>query len=296
MAKRANNYEIRLLTSSKDIGLRRLRSYTAALGCGAQIFHSFQDLFTALEIGKSGSANQQCRSIVLHDCSLPLSSSELATISRLARVFVIDQPRPDQIHQVPADNSPIWKQEAYFRCSLNTFLESSVIRMAMAQLCQPETPFSIGNLLRWGTTEHTWQSFVDLSLADAGLQFVRKLNLAGPCRRLTEMFTHYVHINLHSMGIQVEKVRFSTDGIMTALIASCRAPENTPVGFLTSELRVHDFYAGVINKVSSSELEIGALFLQNPLQEDGQERIILTLEKDLTPLEKTVDDDLERAG
>lgn len=292
MAKRANNYEIRLLTSSKEIGLRRLRSYTAALGCGAQIFHSFQDLQTALE----SAAVPRARAIILHDCSIQLTSNELATLAKLARVFVIDQPQNGAAVMLPGETSPYWKQEAYFRCTLNTFLDSPVIRMAMAQLCQPEAPFTIGNLLRWGTTEHVWQSFSDVSLSDAGLQFVRKLNLAGPCRRLTEMFTHFTHINLHSIGVEVENVRFSSDGIMTALIAKCRMQESVPVGYLASELRVHDFYAGVVNKTSETTLEIGALFHQNPLQEDGQEKIVLTLDKDLTPLASAADDDLEKAG
>jgi hypothetical protein len=292
LAKRANNYEIRLLTASKEIGLRRLRSYTASLGCGAQIFHSFQDLQTALE--SAGEARARC--IILHDCSIHLTSQKLSALARLARVFVIDQPQTGSAVMLPVETSPYWKQEAYFRCTLNTFLDSPVIRMAMAQLCQPETPFQIGNLLRWGTTEHTWQSFADISLSDAGLQFVRKLNLAGPCRRLTEMFTHFTHINLHSLGIDVEDVRFASDGIMTALIARCRMQESVPIGYLASELRVHEFYAGVVNKTSETGLEIGALFHQNPLQEDGQEKIVLTLDKDLTPIAVAKDEDLDKAG
>ena len=292
MAKRANNYEVRLLTSSKDIGLRRLRSYTAALGSGAQIFHSYQDLQLAIE----SSHSQRVRNIILHDSSVYLTSQEIMTLAKHARIFVIDQPRANEPTSLPADTSVLWKQEAYFRCSLNTFLDSPVIRMAMAQLCQPQTSFSIGNLLRWGATEQYWRTSSPESLSDAGLNFVRKLNLAGECRRITEMFTHYTHVNLHNLGIEVESVRFSSDGILTALIARCKLKDNVAISYLASELRIHDFYAGVVNKISDKDIEIGALFHQNPLQEDGQEKIVVTLDKDLTALEKDAVSDLEKAG
>lgn len=292
MAKRANNFEIRLLTSSKDIGLRRLRSYTAALGSGAQIFHSVQDLQTAIE-----SHNEpRVRSIILHDGSIHLTTLEITTLAKKSRIFILDQPRVSNNVVLPAESSVFWKQEAYLRCSLQTFLESPVIRMSMAQLCQPGTPFSISNLLRWGATEHFWNAAENRSLSDTGLNFVRTLNLPGECRRITEMFTHFIHINLENLGITVDSVRFSSDGIMTALIAKCRLQQQVQISYLTSELRVHDFYAGVINKTGDDELEIGALFYQNPLQEDGQEKIVLTLDKDRTPLDTELDIDLEKAG
>lgn len=218
------------------------------------------------------------------------------TLAKHARIFVIDQPRANEPTSLPADTSVLWKQEAYFRCSLNTFLDSPVIRMAMAQLCQPQTSFSIGNLLRWGATEQYWRTSSPESLSDAGLNFVRKLNLAGECRRITEMFTHYTHVNLHNLGIEVESVRFSSDGILTALIARCKLKDNVAISYLASELRIHDFYAGVVNKISDKDIEIGALFHQNPLQEDGQEKIVVTLDKDLTALEKDAVSDLEKAG
>ncbi len=292
MAKRAHNYEVRLLTSSKDIGLRRLRSYTAALGCGAQIFHSYQDLLLAID----SSQTQRVRNIILHDSSVYLSTQEVTSLAKRARIFVIDQPRVNELTNLPVDTSVLWKQEAYFRCSLSTFLESPVIRMTMAQLCQPETSFSIGNLLRWGATEQYWNQTSTESLSDTGINFVRKLNLAGECRRITEMFTHYTHVNLHSLGIDVDSVRFSSDGILTALIARCKLKDNVAISYLASELRIHDFYAGVVNKISDKDIEIGALFHQNPLQEDGQEKIVVTLDKDLTALEKDVVIDLEKAG
>lgn len=292
MAKRANNFEIRLLTSSKDIGLRKLRSYTAALGSGAQIFHSVQDLQTAIE-----SHNEpRIRSIILNDGSVHLTSNELTTLAKKSRVFVIDQPKVGNNTDLPTDTSVIWKQEAYFRCSLTTFLESPVIRMSMAQLCQPTSEFSISNLLRWGATEHLWKSSENRSLPDTGLNFVRTLNLAGECRRITEMFTHFIHINLDNLGITVDSVRFSSDGIMTALIAKCKLQRQVQISYLARELRVHDFYAGIVNKTGADELEIGALFYQNPLQEDGQEKIVLTLDKDRTPLVEEQTVDLEKAG
>ncbi len=272
--------------------MRRLRSYTAALGGGAQIFHSYQDILLAIESSRS----KRVRNIILHDSSVFLTSQEMNTLAKLARIFVIDQPRADAPTNLPADTSMIWKQEAYFRCSLNTFLDSPVIRMAMAQLCQPETAFSIGNLLRWGATEHYWRTSTAESLSDTGLNFVRKLNLAGECRRITEMFTHFTHVNLHSLGMEVDNVRFSSDGILTALIARCKLKDSVAISYLASELRVHDFYAGVVNKISDNQIEIGALFHQNPLQEDGQEKIVVTLDKDQSALDIETVIDLEKAG
>ncbi len=292
LSKRANNYVVRLLTSSKEIGLRRLRSYTAALGSGAQIFHSYQDLLLAIELSRS----QRVRNIILHDSSVYLTSQEMNTLSKLARIFVIDQPRANEPSDLPVEASVIWKQEAYFRCSINTFLDSPVIRMAMAQLCQPKTAFSIGNLLRWGATEHYWSTTSEESLSDTGLNFVRKLNLAGECRRITEMFTHFTYINLQSLGMDVESVRFSSDGILTALIARCKLKDSVAITYLASELRIHDFYAGLVNKISDKEIEIGALFHQNPLQEEGQEKIVVTLDKDQSALDVNKVIDFDKAG
>ncbi len=281
LSERQNNFDLKLLTASKDVGLRRLRSYSASLGGGAQIFHTHEDLRRHLEHlhQERGACHHQ--SIVLHDHSVPLSPAQLAELATRARIFALDQPL-GSAPRLPQEDSTQWTLEAYLRCSLATFLDSPVVRLSMAHMCRAGRPFGLAQLLRWGHAQTTWQLSGGQgthAISDAGLQFTRQLNLTGEGRRLVEMFSHFASARLQSLGLTSDAVTFGSDGLLIVATARCHAASDLSVRSVCEELRVHDFPIAVVNRINQHEYEIGGLFHQLALDAGTTERVLMVFDK-----------------
>lgn len=277
MAERLNNFDLKLLTASKEVGLRRLRSYSASLGGGAQIFNSFEDVRRNLETSFQG----RRLNIVLHDNTIPLGAGQLEELKRFARVFVLHKPDHENKVLVPKATAACWSMESYMQCSLGAFLDSPVIRMSMAQMCKTDQPFHLEHLLRWGHAASTWKVSDDKSVADASISFVRELNLGGEGRRLTEMFTHFIEARLDDLGLVKDAVTFGSDGLLITVIAHCQPAPNTSVRDLAEELRIHEFPISVINQLEHGRIEVAALYYPFQLASIHEERIVMVFNKAL---------------
>src|SRR5690606_8586380 len=111
MAYQLNNFDLKLLTSSKEVGLRRLRSYSASLGGGAQIFGTFEDLRNVLEKLGHKTAEKPTESIVLYDDSVGLAKEQLKEIEKRARLFVLQSPRGVE-RPLPESGHAFWSAES----------------------------------------------------------------------------------------------------------------------------------------------------------------------------------------
>jgi hypothetical protein len=275
MAERLNNFDLKLLTASKEVGLRRLRSYSASLGGGAQIFNTFDDVRRNLETCFQG----RRLNIVLHDDTIPLTAAQLGELSKYARVFVLQKPDPQRHGLVPKATSPCWGMESYMQCSLGAFLDSPVIRMSMAQMCKTSQPFHLEHLLRWGHAASKWSAREKSSVADASQSFVRSLNLGGEGRRLTEMFSHFLQARLPDLGLRKDAVTFGSDGLLITVIAHCTPEPGMQIRDVAEELRIHDFPISVINRLDGGGVEIAALYYPFQLPAIHDERIVMVFNK-----------------
>lgn len=281
MSERQNNFDLKLLTASKDVGLRRLRSYSASLGGGAQIFHSYDDLRRHLENLALDGCSQAKQHIVLHDHSVALSPAQVTDLHRRVRVFALDKPLATA-PVLPQQDAAVWRSEAYLRCSLEAFLDSPVIRLSMAHMCRADQPFKLAQLLRWGHAQATWQLSAGRgpeAVADAGLQFTRRLNLTGEGRRLTEMFSHFTAARLPSLNLTSQSVTFGSDGLLIVVSARCRAEDGMSVRAVCEELRIHDFPIAVVNQLGPSDFEIAGLFHQLTPDAGVAERVMMVFDK-----------------
>lgn len=295
MAARANNFDLKLLTSSKEVGLRRLRSYAAALGGGASIFHSYEELRKSLEA--SASDRQAATfNIVLSDSTLDLAPTEVEGLQKRARVFILQ--RPDETtDRLPPPQAPCWTSESYFRCTLAAFLESPVVRMSMAQMCKGGQPFRLEHLLRWGHAASTWNHEDKTSVADHGISFIHGLSLAGEGRRLTEMFSHFIQARLKGLQLSKQRVIFGSDGLLLTVIARCRPEPGMDLRAVVEELKVHDFPIAIVNRLDFGQtVEIAGLYYPFTLPEIAAERIIMLFSKELGPAATSAVPTFEKAG
>lgn len=270
MSERLHQFDLKLLTSSKDVGLRRLRSYAASLGGGAQIYLSYDDLLRNLST--AGLAPE--RSIVLHDSSIRLTAAQLTELSRRSRLFVLQQQTAtDEL--MPPPSSHLWLAEGFLQCSLGAFFESPIMRMSMAQLVRRERAFQLTALLRWGHAQRMWQPQNRDTLADANLAFVRDLRLTGDGRRVAEMFSHFLQTGATHHGLVHDEVIFGSDGLLLLVAARCRLADSQTVSSLALELRIHDYPVAVVNQTSAKTVEIGALHYPFQPSPFNQEHMVL---------------------
>jgi hypothetical protein len=278
LGERLSKFDLKLLTASKEVGLRRLRSYAASLGGGAQIFNSYDDLRRSLEANFTG---RRAASIVLHDDTIPLGPTQFEALTRVARVFVLHRPDERRLAAVPPAGAPCWGMESYMQCTLGTFLESPLVRMCMAQLCTGGAPFHLEHLLRWGHASQTWVAKAgERTVGDASFAFIKSLNLTGEARRLTEMFTHFLEASLPALGLAKECVTFGSDGLLTMVTARCTEERGANPQAITAELRVHDFPIAVSNRLGERRCEVAGLYYPFQPQTVATERIVMAFSKD----------------
>jgi hypothetical protein len=138
------NCELKLLTTSKDVGLRRWRTFTAALGASGQIFHAINDLLLQLGSRRPNS----CVPIVIYDQTLALTPQDLSRLQACCRLFILRPPSLFSDISVPLPTAPAWAAEAYLQCSLNALMDSPVLRMSLGRLTLNGRRFQAHHLLR----------------------------------------------------------------------------------------------------------------------------------------------------
>ena len=268
------NCELKLLTTSKDVGLRRWRSFAAAFGGTGQIFNAVTDLLQHLNTGKQG-ANKP---IVIYDQTLLLSALDLTRLQQRCRLFFLRPPLTDSGINLPVATAPAWAAEAYLQCSLAALLESPVVRASLMRLVVHGRAFRIESLLRWGyamqTCEASGQALDRVSLA-----FNRSLNLNGEARRLSEMFTHFIQARVSQLGLRSELVTFGFDGILTLVAARCEVQGPLDIHAVAAELRVNDMHITMTNRLSGNYLEIAGLFHPQISSAGKNERMLLVLNR-----------------
>lgn len=275
MTEGVQHFDLKLLTSSKEVGLRRWRSYAAVLGGSASIFHSYDELYRHLD---TDPGNQHATSrIVLHDHSIELNTTRLEALQRLARVFLL-QPAKQQ-ESLPAATSPYWSAESYIRCSTTAMLENPIVRMSLAQMVT-QRAFYLEQLLRWGYSSSIWHESDANSLAEHGIKFMRQLALVGESRRLAEMFNHFLHTHLHRLNLVKRRVIFGSDGLLVCVVAQCEPLANFDLRNAVAELEVHEFPMAVINQLAQGRgLEIAGLYSPIMASEIASERVMMVFRK-----------------
>ena len=266
--------EVRLLTTAKEVGLRRLRGFAAALGGSGQICCTFAELRQEL----ASTATPRRRRLVIYDQSLALTPDEFASLSHLARVFVIAPPLKDQPSCPPPQaSSPYWQAEAYLQCSLTTFLESPVVRMSMTQLIDAVPRFPLDQLLRWGHLAQRWTPSTAQPVAAASLAFVRSLSLGADARRLSENFCDFLATKLAGLNLRHELVTFGSDGLLTLVTARCLPTGPVNTAQLTAALHACRLPITIVSRRDSREVELGALYYPSHYNMLNEERLLLVV-------------------
>lgn len=290
MVARANNFDLRLLTSSREIGLRKLRSYAAALGGQASIFHAHGELLKLLAASEAGATRQ----VVLTDNSIPMNDAEKREMGKLARLFFLDRTPESKPENLPLSFADL-KAEAYFRCTLQAMFDAPLLRISVAQLLRPDRAFHLEQLLRWGHAASVWTEQSRLGIADHSLAFARALSLTGEARRLLEISSHFVQTRLPALGLQSQKITFASDGLLVAVISRCRSKPGIDFATLSNEVFIHELPISVINCLAPNEFEIAALYTPYNPKELSHERVFLIFEKGLTA-RQVVPLPLDKAG
>lgn len=249
--------DIKLLTTSKDVSLRRLRNFVAPLGGTSQIFHAYEDVLKYLQtVPKPRTQN-----IIIHDHTVVLTDSELQQLQLLCRVFTL---KPEATKNTPAATPPSTDllSETYAECSLNTFFESPVIRRSMAQLVLWPPMFDAGALLGWGHSTQTWQAQSKSRLSEASIAFTRGLCLSGEGRRLVEVFSHHLQTRLPSLQVEVNEVTFGSDGMLVMVSADCQVKpgHDLELATIVDDLRQHQLPINIINHKAADRIEIIGLY------------------------------------
>lgn len=292
MHNKLHTFTLKLLSASRAIGLRRLRSYAASLGGGADMYHDTKHLLSSLN-------DSPVPQIVLLDGTIAIDEKSFERISRQARIFSIDQQQSDQFVN-PKKDHPCWRIESYAQTDLNVYLNSPVCRMNAAQMCNGDAPIQLANLVRWGHAREIWTPNQSTSIAESGLKFIKSFNLVSDWRRSTEMFCHFAEAHLHSNGLRISQVDFASDGLLLSNIIRCELTDldSSMVRALVDELRVFNFPISAINQLANNEVEIAVYHCPVHAEQKNVGPTVLVYNKGLVSQAKTKesDEELEKAG
>ena len=249
--------DIKLLTTSKDVGLRRLRNFVAPLGGTSQIFHAFEDVLRHLQTA----TRPRIQSIIIHDHTVALTNAELMKLQRLSRVFTL-QPQMTKDTQAVASPSADLLSEMHAECSLIGFFESPVLRRSMAQLVLWPPKFNAGALLGWGHATQIWKAQSKSGLSEASIAFTRGLSLSGEGRRLVEVFTHHLQTRLPNLQAEVNEVTFGSDGMLVMVSADCQVKpgHGLELDKIVDDLRQHQLPINIVNHKAADRFEIIGLY------------------------------------
>jgi hypothetical protein len=305
MLEKLHTFKLKLLSTSKEVGLRRLRSYAASLGGGAQIYNGTLELFASYD-------EDQLPTVLLIDGSVPLSNEELVLLSKSSRIFLLDQ-NANSLDRAPDIKDPCWSVEAYIQCSLSAYLAAPICRINAAHLCDQNKKFELSKLVRWGHARKIWTPGYTNSISSAGIEFIRDYFLISNWRRSTEMFCHFAECNISPLGLTAKQIDFASDGLMLLNVVRCEINEShrgrtkEMIRLLSEELRVFNFSISAINQLPNNELEIAVYHCPVHEQANHDGPVVLIYNQYAKPAislkpkedeteENDVTSDMEKAG
>jgi hypothetical protein len=258
MIGRFVKFDLNLLTSQKELGLRQLRAFSASIGGQGYIFHNYNLLVEHLE-------SSDLPQVIVLDTGFNLENSKIMDLNKLGQLFVIDS---DSGIQLPSYDSGIWQSEGYLKCDIKGFFKSQVVHVCMANLIDKSQRFMFERTLNWGYAAMSWEAHSGTLIADTGLKFMRQFNLVTTMRRYTEMFCHFAEVRLPQINFVPQQIRFLSDGIKLAAYASCPTDKSIHVRDIIEELKMHMFPIGAINQ-RKDVIEIGIFVTQDLGLDEG---------------------------
>jgi|GEM_PF-3516050 len=252
------NLEIKLLTTSKEVSLRRLRGFSAPVGAKADVINSVDELLVKL----SASPDEKSEHIVLHDLSIPLTDDQLRTLSSLARVY-----RIGPVGSVGSANTiPGTQAELQAECRLADFFESIIVRRALPHIWSWPPTMRPENLLGWGHAVTQWQPKHGTELAEVGRSFHESLALTGNGRRLIELLTHQALTRLPILDLEVSEATFGCDGAVILMSLTCEftgaGDINLPA--IAAEIRAYQLPLATLTNHGANQIEIMGVAAGNP--------------------------------
>lgn len=235
------NLEIKLLTTSKDVSLRRLRGFAAPVGAKADIVSSIEELLTKLKNGDG----KQIANIVLHDTSIPVSDDQLRQLNKMARVY-----RIGPVGSVGSANAVSGTHtEFQIECGLAEFFDSIIVRRSLPHVWGWPPTLHAENLLGWGHAITKWHANQGQDLAEVAQKFHQSIALTGNGRRLIELLSHQASSRLPVLDLEVGEATFGCDGSLVLMSLKCQYNgDNKPdLAALALELRTYQMpMAGLI--------------------------------------------------
>lgn len=271
-------FELTFLTGTQNFPSRKLRSYCASLGGTGQILCNFDD-FKRQTVHQEGKSIPQ---IVLYDTQLKLTTHQLESLKKFDKLIVIDQ--PTAATPILTQNLLFWEGVHFCCTSIDSFFDSSVVRVALSDGILNNKPFHLSHLMRWGHSSQVWLPQAGQSMSDLSLGFSRSLKLNGESRRLIEMANHFMVTFPSKFEIRLNSLTFASDGIITGIIAHLSAPPPSLPQDLIDEITMMEFPVCVINRTSEISYEWGALVFHNQSHPTAEQRMFLNLSLNLKAL------------
>ncbi len=275
------NLEIKLLTTSKDVSLRRLRGFAAPVGAKADIIGSIDELLTKLKNGSIDSFSN----IVLHDTAVRITDDQLRQLNKMARVY-----RIGPIGSVGSANAVTGTHtEFQIECGLAEFFDSIIVRRALPHVwCWPSS-LRAENLLGWGHATTSWSANQPQELAEVAQNFHQSIALTGSGRRLIELLTHQAATRIPELDLVVTDATFGCDGALILMSLKCQlnSASEPDLAALAAEIRSYQMpVAGMIYHGGNS-VEIIGMAAGNPSLPIAATGTLLLLNRDQRQGEKT---------
>ena len=268
------NLEIKLLTASKDVSLRRLRGFSAPVGARADVVGSVDELFDKLQTGNG----KKAENIVIHDLSLAMSDDQLRKLNTLARVY-----RVGPVGSVGSANAVAGTHtEFQAECRLVDFFDSIILRRALPHIWGWPPAMQPENLLGWGHAVTNWQPHHGRELAEVAKSFHHSLALTGNGRRLIELLSHQSSTRLPLLNIEVGEATFGCDGAVVLMSLKCQyvGAGDINVAALAAEIRSYQLPLASLTYHGANRLEIMAVASGNPSLPVASSGTLLLLDRE----------------
>lgn len=292
MAKQAYKFDLKVLTTSREIGLRRLRSYAAAMGSNASIFHSYSELIKSL----TGTQRTAACEIVIYDASCLLKADELKELHRLARVFQLRS--PDLETSVIPIFSTMEQSEGVFYCSLDALLNSVIARSSLATISRNLELVQIEDLMQWGYSSLHWSDANPQSLATVCSEFVGSLAINRSGRNLLGRFSAFLEKEAEPLGLKHSEATIAADGLTVAIVCQFQVAKEYDLSSVIKILKQYALPTVVINNrvKKPSTLEIAGFVPAEQATLPSPDSLLIVFNKNQFEAPDSILPTLERAG
>jgi len=253
MLNKLHTFVFKLLTTSQEVSLRRLRSYAVSIGGMGELYQNIPDLMASF-------SEDKLPSIVLIDSTCQLTDETLTDLRAHCKVMIIDSTSFNT--KPPKLGHQIYDVVTYIQGTLLGFLNAPICRINAAKLCDQNSPLELTTLLRWGHARLTWTQANANTATEVGHKFIKNYRLTSNWRSTVEMFCHFSECLSKKQIFANLKVDFASDGLMLASVLRCKVKGDIKEAIykINSELRVYRFSIAAINQISEDELEIATYF------------------------------------